>query len=47
MKKRNTIGVMLTDINGSYLTDFWLMMEKASKEYDVIYLSVMEGHYCN
>lgn len=34
MKKRNTIGVMLTDINGSYLTDFWLMMEKASKEYD-------------
>lgn len=32
--KRKTIGVMLTGIKGSHLTDFWLMLKKVSKEYD-------------
>ncbi|NLW26625.1 substrate-binding domain-containing protein [Acetivibrio saccincola] len=32
--RRKTIGVMLTGINGSYLTDFWLMMKKASEKHN-------------
>ncbi|MDQ2087879.1 substrate-binding domain-containing protein [Herbivorax sp. ANBcel31] len=34
MKKRKTIGVMVTGIDGNYLTHFWLMMKKASEQYD-------------